>query len=130
MLPAQQQQLERLVMPDAWAYYGTLPPLDLDGLLADAGGRVQAVAAQVQAVAAQVLTYAADMAEAQPGGASGAIDIKLGSLSLKRSAAASVTSTQAAQWRARAQALKLEGERTRRSGPRYPAVVSVPVRPG
>lgn len=123
MDPAQQQQLERLVMPDAWAYYAALPPLDLSGLLSDAGGRVSAVAAQV-------LTYAADMAETQPGGASGAIDIKLGSLSLKRSAGASVTSTQATQWRARAQALRLEGERTRRSGPRYPAVVSVPVRSG
>lgn len=122
MLPAQQQQLERLVMPDAWAYYSTLPPLDLDGLLSDAGG-------QVRTVAAQVLTYAADHAETQPGSATGAIDIKLGSLSLKRSAGASVTSAQAAQWRARAQALRLEGERlSRRSGPRYPAVVSVPVR--
>ena len=122
MLPAQQQQLERLVMPDAWAYYGTLPPLDLDGLLTDAGGRAQAVAAQV-------LTYAADMAETQPGG-SEALDIKLGSLALKIPAQPPATVGQAVQWRARALALKLEGERERLSKPRFPAVVSVPVRSG
>ena len=104
-------------MPDAWAYYLTLPILDVDSLYDVLGS--------VRAVAAYVLTYAAAEAEREAAGsASGGIDIKLGSLAIKESAAVSTVGTQAAGWRLRARAYQ--------SGPavrRTPGFVSAPVEP-
>lgn len=116
IIPA--DQVERLVMPDAWAYYQTLPALDLDTLLSVYNGNVRLVAAEV-------LTYAAAGAQGEAAAAaSGGIDIKLGSLAIKESAAVSNLNVNAQVWLDRARAYRVT--RLARS---TPFSVSVSVEP-
>ena len=125
MTPEQLARLERLVMPDAWAFYLTLPPLDTAGLLSDLGS--------VDLVAAAVLRYACTLkqeADAQAGVAAGELlkaytdpsgmKVELDNTRLTGA------SGSAAAWCARADRLEADAARTARRA-RTPGYVSAPL---
>lgn len=104
-------------MPDAWAFYLTLPPLDTAGLLSDLGS--------VEMVAASVLEYACLQARLDVQD-TGALDIKIGSIAIKEAAGVSVLGVQADAWCKRAASLRGDAERTARRAAHLGSV-SVPV---
>jgi hypothetical protein len=112
-----QARLEALVMPDAWADYQTLPPLNLDALLTLAGGNVTLLAATVLRYVCESLRVNAE--------SSGALDIKLGSLAIKETGAVSVQGRRADVYCQRA--AQLDGQARRSQSGRS---VSVPVEVG
>lgn len=115
MTPEQETQLKALVLyPEALAYASQL---DVDALLTLHG--------DVRLVAAEVLAYACT-AKRGAAGESGAVDIKLGSLSLKTSGSTTADSTAADAWCARAALLRSEAARHASRRARLGSV-SVPV---
>lgn len=115
MTPEQEAQLQALILyPEALTYANQL---DVDALLTLHG--------DVRLVAAEVLAFACT-AKRGTVGQSGAVDIKLGSLSLKRSASQGTDSVDADAWCARAALLRSEAARHASRRARLGSV-SVPV---
>jgi hypothetical protein len=114
MTAEQQAQLQRLVGPLAWTYYGTLPALDVANLLTDMGGSVQLVAAEVLAYACLSARRSLTLTPA--------VDVKIGGIAIKRTVGTSSLSTDADAWCQQASQLRAEVRAIRRGAPSFASV--------